>query len=260
MSDLFDLKPLVIGVLHMGNLDKTNSMAWREDFLAQNMAVYEQGGISAVMIQDGTPNAALARPETITVMASLAHFARKEFPAIQLGIIFRAHDPYAPLAVAHACDASFVRIKVFVGSMMKAEGIQEACGTLAVDYRHKLGSENIQILADVFDRTGYPVVNVPIDVAAQWAVKTGADSLVLTGFTFDESLRYHDQVHQAGVDRPLLLGGSVNEANIAQALQHANGVIVSTSLRRSVISPDDMVQWDLDKIRRFMDVARSAAR
>jgi hypothetical protein len=121
-------------------------------------------------------------------MSALGRVARQECPHLHPGIIFQAHDPYAPLAVAHACGASFVRIKVFVGAMVKAEAVQNGCGVSARDYRHALGREDIKILADIHDRTGYPLAQVPIETAAEWADHTGADGLILTGLTDQESL------------------------------------------------------------------------
>jgi hypothetical protein len=262
-SNLFDLHPLVITALHlpeMGMGHKPLSMNWLEDYVLKNLAVFVTGGIPAVILQEETLNPNHARPENIAVMAALARIARHEFPDLQLGIILQAHDPLAPLAIAHASGASFVRIKVFVGAMLKAEGIQQGCAVAARDYRAILGREDIQILADVHDRTGYPVTGEPIEVAADWAARSGADGLILTGFTYEESLHYLDSVHKAGIQKPLLLGGGADESNVAEVLGHADGVIVSSALKRKEVAPDDLVLWDLDGIKRFMEAAHKHAR
>ncbi|TRZ45697.1 phosphoric monoester hydrolase [bacterium] len=259
-SSLFDLHPLVITALHLPELGmghKPMSMSWLEDYTLKNLAVFVEGGVPAVILQEETLNPNHARPENIAVMASLARIARHEFPALQLGIILQAHDPQAPLAIAHASGASFVRIKVFVGAILKAEGIQQGCAVVARDYRAMLGREDIQILADVHDRTGYPVSGEPIEVAADWAAHSGADGLILTGFTYEESLQYIDTVHKAGIQKPLLLGGGADESNVAEVLEHADGVIVSSALKRKDISPDEMVLWDVDSVKRFMEAAHA---
>ena len=114
-SNLFDLHPLVITALHlpeMGMGHKPISMNWLEDYVLNNLAVFVQGGVPAVILQEETLNANIARPENIAVMSALARIARHEFPELHLGIILQAHDPLAPLAIAHASGASFVRIKV----------------------------------------------------------------------------------------------------------------------------------------------------
>ena len=262
-SNLFDLQPLVITALHLPELGKGHKpipMSWLEDYVLKNLAVFVKGGVPAVILQEETLNPNHARPENIAVMAALARIAKHEFPDLHLGIIVQAHDPLAPLAIAHASGASFVRIKVFVGAMLKAEGIQQGCAVAARDYRAMLGREDIQILADVHDRTGYPVTAEPIEVAADWAAHSGADGLILTGFTYEESLQYLDTVRQAGVQKPLLLGGGAYEGNIAEVLEHADGVVVSSALKRKDVSEDEIVLWDLDGIKRFMEAAHGKSR
>ncbi|MGC8787933.1 MAG: BtpA/SgcQ family protein, partial [Anaerolineae bacterium] len=57
---------------------------------------------------------------------------------------------------------------------------------------------------------------------------------------------------------PLFIGGGVTAENIAQALQVADGVIVSTALKRvsdwsaAAIGSD----WDAEKVRAFMSAAK----
>jgi predicted TIM-barrel enzyme len=257
---LFEIKPLVIAALHFPELGvghKPISMGWLEDYILQNLAVFVQGGVPAVILQDETLTTDRTRPESIAILAALASSARHEYPDLQLGIIVQAHDPLAPIAIAHAAGANFVRIKVFVGAMLKAEGLQQGCGVAARDYRAMLGREDILILADVHDRMGYPMSDEPMEVAAGWAARNGADALILTGFTFDESLQYLNTVREAGIGRPLLLGGGADVWNVARALSHADGVIVSSALKRKDATPKDLIQWDLNCIQRFMHAARA---
>lgn len=257
--DLFALDPLVITALHLPELRHMRDlpMSRLEDHVMMNMEVFAKGGIPAVILQEETLNTSVASPESIAVLTALASKARAEFPLIHLGIIMQAHDGISPLAVAHASGASFVRLKVFVGAMLKSEGVQQGCGVAARDYREKLGREDIKILADVHDRTGLPMADVPIDMASEWAVRTGADGLILTGFTYEESLDYLRKVRQSGINVPLILGGSATEDNIAVVLKFANGVVVSSALKFKDPKPGDILQWDVELVKRFMDRARA---
>jgi len=261
MDKLFNLKPLVIAALHLPVCPRGSmpSFAQIEDYAFKNMQTFKEGGIPAVILQDETPSPGVARPETLTMMASLARLLKKEYPDIELGIIIEAHDPTAALAVAFASGASFVRIKVFVGTMLKSSGIQMGCGIEASEYRNLLNREDLKILADVHDRTGVPLGDVGVEKAARWAVNTGANALVLTGNSFDGSLQMIRNVRDRGVKKPLILGGGVNTDNVQAALKVADGVIVSTALKRKNILPDEVLQWDREKITRFMDVARESS-
>ena len=137
--------------------------------------------------------------------------------------------------------------------MLKSGGIQEGCGIEASDYRHLLNNENIQILADVHDRVGYPLLPVPITQASRWAVRTRADGLILTGHSFEESLKMITTVKQSGINQPILIGGSVNENNIGEVLKIADGAIVRSALKKDKNADQDLVRWDIGKTSRFME-------
>jgi predicted TIM-barrel enzyme len=193
-------------------------------------------------------------------MAALGRLAKRQFPDIHLGIIIQAHDPIAPLAVAHAAGAEFVRIKTFVDAMLKAGGIEQGIGIAARDYRHTLGRDDILLMADVHDRSGYPMGDVPIDEAARWAAQAGADALILTGHSYDQSIEYLKTVRNAGVSQPLFMGGGVTAENVTKVLQYASGVVVSRAFKRRDYRSDEILRWDLDSMTRFMEAAQQACR
>ena len=259
-TDLLNQEPLLIAALHMPTGDVLQgplSVAWLEDYVAGNLEVFAKGGIQAVKMQDEFPGPNTTRPEVIALMAAMGRFAREAFPELTLGIIIEAHDPIAPLAVAHACGAGFVRIKVFAGAMVKAGGIFQGCGPEAVTYRQKLGASDITILADVHDRTGFPLSSEPIEFAAGWAEYHGADALILTGHNYAQTQEYFHTVRSAGIKLPLIMGGGANVDNIAGVLTFADGAIVSSALKRSNRKATDVVQWDLEKVQRFVEKATS---
>jgi uncharacterized protein len=248
--------PRVIAALHLPRLllGDTVSRARLEDYTIKNMEQFVKGGIPGVILQDKSVSHAEARPETIAIMSALGRLVRYEFPNTELGIIIEANDPVAPLAVAQACGASFVRIKVFAGAMLKSSGLQQAVGAQATNYRNSIGSNHIKILADVHDRTGYPLLDVPITVAAQWVLNAGADALILTGSSFDESISYLQNVRSKGITKPLIMGGSATAENVHIVLKYADSVIVSSSLKRENGNNNDLLQWDIEKIKHFMEV------
>ena len=259
MSDFLAIRPIIIAALHLPPFKpgKPVERAYFEDYLLSNLRVFTEGGIPAVKIQDQTPSLDRVNPGTIAWMASLGRLARQEFPQLTLGTIVEAHDPYAALAIAHACGFSFVRIKVFVGAMLKATGLQQACGVESVAYRDLIGASQVKILADVHDRTGFPLVNMPIEQGERWAVNTGADALVLTGASFEESMAILQRAHQQKLNRPLILGGGATAVNIHQVLNVADGVIVSSALKKKDAG-NGILQWDVSLVRQFMDAVDQA--
>lgn len=251
----------IIAALHLPDLAvaRDTSMAYLEDYVLANAAVFAKAGVPSLMLQDQTRQSGPAAPSTVALMAALGRLVRQNFPALDLGIIIQAHDAVAPLAVAHAAGASYVRLKVFVAAAMTMEGAKSALAIDARSYRHDLRRDDIALFADVFDRTSVPMIDVLPEEAAQAAVRLGADALILTGTTFADSLERVRKAKSVGVQRPVYLGGSVTVANVAQALAVADGAIVSTSLMRDDAAPTELVRWDGDKTSRFMDAVRARA-
>lgn len=251
--------PAIIAALHLPDLGvaRHTSMAYLEDYVMVNMAVFADAGVQSVMLQDQTRESGLATPATVAVMSALGRLIRQNFSAVDLGVIIQAHDAVAPLAVAHASGASFVRLKVFVGAAMTMEGAKSGLAVTARSYRHELRRDDIAILADVFDRTSVPMIAVEPEEAAQAATKLGADGLILTGMTFADSIDRVRRALGAGVRRPIFVGGGVTEDNIVQVLGVAHGAVVSTSLMRGQVPDHDLVRWDAGKTQRFMDKVRA---
>lgn len=255
-SAIFKADPPVIAALHLPPFSRQHGMAWLEDYVASNARVFAEAGVPYIKLQDQTREVGRMKPGPLAQTAALARFIRREVPEIGLGVIVEAHDPEAALAIAHATGADFVRIKVFVGGMMTAQGPRYGIGAEAMAFRDALGSNNIAVLADVHDRTATPLAGETQEMAAEWAQKTGADGLIITGASFADTLTRIARVRDAGVTRPIMIGGSVTEANVAKALEASQGVIVSSSLMRKDAKADDILRWDRELTRRFMDAAR----
>lgn len=249
----------VIAALHLPDfaLSRHRSVAWYEDYTITNARVFADAGVPFIKLQDQTRTCGMAAPETLTRMAALARLLRAELPALGLGIIVEAHDPAAALSIAHASGADFVRLKVFVGGAMTAEGPRNALGAKAVACRAALGAPDIALLADIHDRTARPLSDEPQPFAAHWAAKVGADGLIITGSGFQDTLNRIAAVRGTVPSRPILIGGGVTSENVAEALATASGVIVSSALMRKSADEDDLVQWDADLCHRFMDAARA---
>jgi len=194
------------------------------------------------------------------VMAVVGAAIRQEFPELALGVCLMSHAPRESLAIAQAIGGQFVRLKVYAGAMVKAEGLVEACAYEAIQYRSQIGAEDVLILADVYDRSGQPLAPLPlVDAARQAAVFGRADGLILTGLAFDESLAMLRDVKDANFSVPLLVGGGANPENISEALQVVDGAIVSSAFKSAKSwTKDAMVaEWEFDRIKAFMNAVET---
>jgi uncharacterized protein len=190
MNDWFLQKqPLIIAALHLAPLPGSqhpNAQPIQTviDLARRNAEKAVRAGVPALYIQDvaDEPVARGIQPYTIASMAVIGAALRREFPDLMLGVCMMSHGAREPIAAAQAIGAQFVRIKVYVGVMVKAEGLLEGLAYEAVQYRAQIGAQDIAILADVYDRTGQPLGRMPLaDEARQAAVFGRADGLVLTG-------------------------------------------------------------------------------
>jgi predicted TIM-barrel enzyme len=249
----------VIAALHLPDLAERPSMAWLEDYAVGNAQVFARAGIPWVKLQDQTCTDGPAASEVVAVTAALARLIRSELRDLGLGIIIEAHDAEAALSAAHASGADFVRLKVFVGGAMTAFGPRHALAPRAVAHRRRLGREGIAILADVHDRTSVPLASESQPVAAGWARKMGADGLVITGASPEDTLTRIAAVHAMVPGAPVLAGGGVDAGNVARVLAVAQGAVVSSSLMRRSAEEGDLIRWDEGECRRLMDAAQGAA-
>lgn len=254
--------PKVIAALHLppfpasGHLDRKSMQAIRE-FALRNTEMAFRAGIQALFLQD-LGDHPVSRPipsHIVACMSVIGSWIRQEFPDLQLGISLLGHGAREPLAIAQAIGARFVRLKVYVGAMVKAEGLLEGCAAEAIQYRQQIGAEDIAILADVYDRTGEPLGRLPLVEEVRQATVFGrADAVVLTGKTFDETLSMISEISHSDLNPPILIGGGVNAGNLKEALRVANGVIVSSAFKsKSGFTRETMqMDWDAEKITEFM--------
>ena len=254
--------PKIIAVLHLppfpgsGHPDRKSMQEIRE-FALRNTEMAVKAGIQALFLQD-LGDHPVSRPIPAHIVAGMSvvgSWIRQEFPDLQLGISLLGHGAREPLAIAQAIGARFVRLKVYVGATVKAEGLLEGCASEAIQYRHQIGADDIAIFADVYDRTGEPLGRQPLVEEVRQATVFGrADAVVLTGKTFDETLSMISEISRSDLNPPILIGGGVNAGNLKEALRVADGVIVSSAFKSiSGFTRESLqVDWEEEKIKEFM--------
>ena len=165
--------PGVIGAFHLPPLmgsqhPSAQPISVAVDHALRNIEKAVKAGVPAIYLQDlgDTPIATSIQPHTAAALAVVGAAVRREFPDLALGICMMSHGCKEPLAIAQAIGAQFVRLKVYVGAMVKAEGLLEGLAYEAIQYRAHLHANDIQIFADVYDRTGKPMGRMPLEEEA----------------------------------------------------------------------------------------------
>jgi membrane complex biogenesis BtpA family protein len=221
---------------------------------ADEARLLEEAGFHGVMIQNthDRPARVTVPPGSVAALAAVTTAVR-DAASFEIGVNAHKNDAEAALAVAASCGASFVRIKVLVGAVIGPEGIVQGSAERALDVRREYAS-NIEIWADLYELTSWPLATTSIENLADLATRFGsADRLIVTDPTVDASRAAVARVRTAS-PLPVLIGGRTTAANIGEALGSADGVIVGTCLRRSGRTDQPL---DVGAVEEFMGAVRT---
>ncbi|MBV8564127.1 MAG: BtpA/SgcQ family protein [Methylobacteriaceae bacterium] len=223
----------------------------------QEAEVLAAHSIDGLMVQNlgDLPVDTRATFAQVAWMTRVASELRRQFK-LPVGLNLLENDAEAMFAVASAAAADFVRIKVFIGAMMTPFGIETAQAHAAIRARKAADAEGVAIFADVHDRTGTPIASGGFAEDLDFAVRLGgADGLVLTGKSTQQTLEYLAIARKALGAVPILVGGGATAANFAELASLADGVIVSSSLKDTASA---FGRFDRAKVKAFMDAAGRA--
>ena len=226
-----------------------------DDALAQ-AALLRDAGFAFLMVQNlgDLPVATQAAAEQIAWMTRIATEVRRE-TKLPLGLNLLENDAAAMLAIASAADLDFVRVKVYVGAMVTAAGVEAGRAFEAVRARTLLRADGVAIFADVHDRTAVPLAQADFAADVRAAVTLGgADGLVVTGRSHAETIALLRTARDAAPGTPLLAGGGASVATIADIAQVADGAIVGSALKRA---GDLFGALDAGRARAFLAAARA---
>ena len=212
-------------------------------------------GVDVLMTQNlgDLPVGHRATSAQIAWMTRIAAEIRARFDG-PLGLNLLENDAEAMLSVASASGVDFVRIKVYVGAMMTPFGFESAQAFAAIRARNALDATNIAIFADVHDRTGVPIASGGLAEDLDYAIRLGgADGIVLTGKSYDQTLEFVRFARERLGEVPILVGGGVTEKNFAEIARIADGAIVSSSLKDTSRAFGRFVPA---KVETFMEVVK----
>lgn len=198
-------------------------------------------------------------PITIASMTRIASHVRRELPALQLGINVLRNDARAALSVATACQASFIRVNVHIGSTATDQGVLEGKAAHTMRLRRELQC-TVQVWADVHVKHGRSLTHERIEQEALDCVHRGhAEALIVSGSGTGAQTDLDDvrRVQELNLGVPVYVGSGARNDNVAQILSVADGVIVGTALKQDGRSTAAL---DADRVHGFVTQARNAQR
>ena len=257
-----DQLPRVIAALHLLPSEHCRRpKTYTQNQMIEHALIHAQiaydGGVRAAYLQDvhDTPVAPSILPHTIANITAVGCAIKQAFPDFQLGVCLMQHGAKEPLQIANDIGADFVRIKVYMGIMVKAEGIITGCAYEAIQHRHQIGASHIRIFADMYDRVGVPLSPLPLVEACRQAVVFGqADGLVLTGMNVDDSVSMFDQIAPLNLGVPLILGGSATAAVLPRFPHASHFVVHGAFIQKGLPAQNGLpVEWSVENVRKVVN-------
>lgn len=261
LEQIFKTPNPIIGVVHL--LPLPTSPRWGGNLKAvidraeQEVTALASGGVDGVIIEnffDAPFTKHQVEPAVVSAMTLIVE-RLMNLVTLPVGINVLRNDARSALAIASCVRAQFIRVNVLTGVMATDQGLIEGDAHQLLRYRRELGSD-VKILADVLVKHARPLGSPNLTTAVQETIERGlADGIILSGWATGSPPTLEDLELASAAARgtPVFIGSGANWENISTLMQAADGVIVSSSLKRR-----GRIEQPIDPIRvsQFVEAAR----
>ncbi len=264
--DLYQLlktKTPVIGVVHL--LPLPTSPRWGGSLKAvidraeQEATALASGGIDGIIVEnffDAPFTKNQVDPAVVSAMTIVVQKIQN-LVTIPIGINVLRNDAQSALAIASCVKAQFIRVNIFNSVMVTDQGLIEGEANQLLRYRRELGSD-VKIMADVLVKHALPLGTMNITNAVKDTIERGlADAVIISGWATGSPPTQEDLelASSAAKETPVLSGSGASWENIAELMQVADGVIVSSSLKRHGCRE---LPIDPNRVHQFTEVAHQS--
>jgi hypothetical protein len=240
LNQIFKTHNPIVGVVHL--LPLPTSPRWGGSLKAvidraeQEATALACGGVDGIIVEnffDAPFVKERVDPAVVSAM-SLVVQQLMQLVTLPIGINVLRNDAHSAIAIASCVKAQFIRVNVLTGVMATDQGIIEGQAHSLLRYRRELGSD-VKILADVLVKHARPLGSPNLTTAVQDTIERGlADAVILSGWSTGSPPNLEDlELARAAADgTPVFIGSGANWENVSTLMQAADGVIVSSSLKR----------------------------
>ncbi|MEG1060862.1 MAG: BtpA/SgcQ family protein [Oscillospiraceae bacterium] len=251
----------IIGMVHClplpGTLGYCGDMEKVKKQAIEDAITLEKAGIGAIIVENNNdgPYGLTMDKEQICALAAISALV-KERVSIPVGVDCAFCDYEGDIAIAVAIGADFVRIPVFVDTIVNAAGIIQPCCREVIKYRKALNAENVALLCDVQVKHSYMLLNsISIEESATMAQANGADAIIVTGkhTGLETPIDMIKRVKNV-VSIPVVAGSGFNKVNAKEQLQFLDGAIVGSAFKEKGILTNP-IKFEL--VKETMDIVNS---
>lgn len=261
LHQIFKTANPIIGVVHL--LPLPTSPRWGGSLKAvidraeREVTALASGGVDGVIVEnffDAPFTKNQVDPAVVSAMTLIVQ-RLMNLVTLPVGINVLRNDAHSALAIATCVRAQFIRVNVLTGVMATDQGLIEGQAHQLLRYRRELGSD-VKILADVLVKHARPLGSPNLTTAVQETIERGlADGVILSGWATGSPPNLEDLelASAAAHGTPVFIGSGADWENISTLMQAADGVIVSSSLKRR-----GKIEQPIDPIRvsQFVEAAR----
>lgn len=211
-----------------GNIDAIIGLAeWEANSL-------NKAGIDGLIIENYNDEPfTLNEPssEQLALMASITTIVRRQI-TIPIGVNVHFNAWRAEIALAYACQAQFVRIEVFIDTVVTTAGIVQPCSAEVTRYRKEIGASSVALWVDLHPKFSRNLISTSLSESARMAKDSMADAVIVTGQATGITTPLKDvQTVKEVIDLPVLVGSGATVKNIQSILETAAGVIVGSAFK-----------------------------
>jgi membrane complex biogenesis BtpA family protein len=228
---------IVIGMVHLPPLPGSPRFAGDlrgiRDAVLRDVDALVSAGVHGLMIEnfgDVPFYKSTLPPATVAHMTHLATHVRLQTD-LPIGINCLRNDGCSAIAIAHACEAQFVRVNVLSGARVTDQGVIEGVAADLMRLRHSLGADAIKIFADVDVKHSAPLASIDLEHEIDDTIaRSLADALIVSGAGTGKATdtKKVQRVAKHAKKMPLFVGSGVTQQTVQSYLPHVAGVIVGT--------------------------------
>lgn len=243
ITRLFGRRGALIGMLHLLPLPGAprympgDGMAAVVEQALSEARILEDCGFDGVIIENGWDIPFVkpddVGPETVAALSVVTERVRQAID-LPIGVNCLANAVRESVAVAAAAGAAFVRANQWANAYIANEGLVEGRAGAVTRYRHAIGADHVTVWADVQVKLGSHSITADRSLSEQArdAAWFDADALIVTGSRLADPPAQNDlRVVRDATALSVIAGSGVRSDNLEAILEHADAVIVGSSLK-----------------------------
>lgn len=263
LEELFGVSKPIIGMVHLLPLPGSpGCVHGMEEIIAralEDARALAEGGVDGIIVENmwDLPYYAGDRIPVETLAAQTL-VAREVVKAVELpvGVNVIHNGGRATLSIALASGAKFIRACAYTGALVWDTGeLDRGVAADLLRLRKRLGAGQIKIFADVCKKHAVMFPGIDLETHATWTEFHLADALVVTGPMTGAPASLEDvkRVKLQAPGRPVLVGSGTTPSNVGRFLEHADGAIVGTALKKDGVIQNPV---DVERVRSYMDAVK----